>query len=86
MTSKFMGQVFDGRWKVIDTKPANDGRRKHYINILENIYNKETIEIETRALNKVANGETTISHIMYSRLNKKGYGKKSMLNFKRRNK
>ena len=62
MESKKIGNIFEGRWKIISyTRP-------NYT--LENIYNGKRIEIHSNSVKRIERGETTISRIICFRLNK----------------
>ena len=60
MNSKYLGKIYEGRWKVIDMIYRNDGRNQVYI--LENIYNHERIQVCPPVMAKVDKGETTLSN------------------------
>lgn len=66
MSEKYIGQVYDGMWKVIDREIANPKSRTYYF-LLENIYNHTQIKIHSTILRKVDRGETTISKIIHIR-------------------
>ena len=67
--NKYMNKIYDGRWKAVSVKTIKRGVS---IYTLENIYNHETMEVETRYLHRIENGETTISRLRAERLNRKG--------------
>ena len=58
---KFIGKIYDGRWKVIECIRCENRQIKY---TLENIYNQRTIRIDGRTLRRVEKGETTISKVM----------------------
>ena len=60
--SKFIGNIYEGRWKVVE-----------YANpkyILENIYNGNKLEIYKTSFIKLKDGKTTVSKILCYRANK----------------
>ena len=64
MKSKYAGQIFEGRWKVLGAKNSEY--------VLENIYNQNQIVIHNETMRKLVKGETTISNIISYRLYKSG--------------
>lgn len=60
MKSKYLGKVYDGMWKVVNTY-----RRQSNTNyILENTYNKTRYEINPRTMVALDKGQTTMSRII----------------------
>lgn len=62
MKSKYIGKVYEGRWKVVSCIKGKY--------TLENIYNKRTIELVKTTFLRMNKGETSISKIMCCRANK----------------
>lgn len=62
MESKYIGQVFEGRWKVIALHKEKF--------TLENIYNERKIELFKTVFMNVVKGKTTISRVLCCRANK----------------
>jgi len=60
--SKYIGQIIDGKWKIIKCK-------SHYYTLI-NIYNNQIIKITNKCLLNVLRGETSISRIVYYRIKK----------------
>ena len=74
ITSKYLGKVYEGRWKVVKYRY----NKCHYYYTLENIYNKQEIELSNELLVKIDRGEKTISKLIAFRLvkdkkNKRGW-------------
>lgn len=64
MSSKYLGEMFDGRWEVVNTTK----RRTKYYYLLKNIYNHEIMVIHPDTMTKLANKKTTVSKIRSIRL------------------
>ena len=73
-TSKFLGKVYDGKWEIINAKYDED--TNHMLYTLKDQMNGREIIIADSTLRKVINGKTTISHIIYERINKQQRGEK----------
>ena len=58
--SKYLGNVYDGRWKVIKAETRTI--------TLENIYNQEKMEIDRSIFIRVDRKQTTISNIRTCRI------------------
>lgn len=52
MKSKYLGKIYDGRWKVIDYKRLNKKYRE-YEYTLQNIYNGEKMTISSTQLYRI---------------------------------
>ena len=75
--SKYIGKVFDYRWKVADCKIVND--HIHYI--FENIYNGRKLEVSSTSFYDLLHGKTTIDRIITSRIRKKENGRFNTFKF-----
>lgn len=71
--SSFIGQVFDGKWKVIGCKYVKSTDHAYFT--FENIYNGQTVTISDGSFRRLRMGQTSISHIMSERivLEKQGF-------------
>lgn len=52
MKSKYLGKIYDGRWKVIGYKRLNK-KYRDYEYTLQNIYNKEKMIISSTQLYRI---------------------------------
>lgn len=59
--SKYLGKIYEGRWKVIEMVYTKCGSINGYK--LENIYNKETIFVNHNYMPLVDKNELTISKL-----------------------
>ncbi len=66
MNSKYLNKVFDGVRKVVEVTR----RESHSYYLLENIYNKQTCEIDSSLMFLVAKGKRTVSNVISSRIKK----------------
>ncbi len=69
--SKYLGNIYDGRWKVIEIIYKNNDK-KHQYYILENIYNKTQITIGQKAMKNISEGKTTIYNSIWVHNHRKG--------------
>ena len=60
MNSKYVGNVYEGRWKVVS---LIKGKYK-----IENIYNQKSIEISKTQMYRIGSGKSTVSQIITFRL------------------
>ena len=59
--NKYLGMIFEGRWKVVDKVFGGNNKVKGYI--VENIFNEEQMYVGKNTIIKIGRGETSISHI-----------------------
>lgn len=69
--SNYLGNIYDGRWKVIKIIYKNNDK-KHQYYLLENIYNKTQITISPRAMRNISEGKTTIYNSIWVHNHRKG--------------
>lgn len=60
MKSRYIGNVYDGRWEVKE--------RNGKTFVLENIYNHEIMELDATVMGNVDKGKTTISNVRTCRI------------------
>ena len=70
---KHIGEIYEGRWKLIDCKPIPNSKKRKYI--FENIYNKAIIEFNEKTFYRIFKNETTISNVLAIRACKNRKGK-----------
>lgn len=69
--SKYLDNIYDGRWKVIEIIYKNNDK-KHQYYLLENIYNKTQIAISPKAMRNISEGKTTIYNSIWVQNHRKG--------------
>lgn len=62
--SKYIGIIFEGRWKVTGVK--RDGN--HTIYTLTNIFNQKTLDIRDHTMTKIFRGDITVSKVIIWKL------------------
>ena len=62
INSKYLGRIYEGRWKVEEVNKYSDVSGKCQV-VLRNIYNGETRIATTATLVRIERGETTLSKI-----------------------
>ena len=73
MVKKYIGKIYEGRWKVIGFEKYDNSRAGHYI--LRNVYNQNEIIIRDATLRKIEKGETSVSRVIVHRIRNKKYYK-----------
>ena len=73
--SKYLGKVYEGRWKVVGCIYPNGLHNQKYV--LKNIYNEREIIISPKALARVEQGETTISRVISHKIWGSNYAKRN---------
>lgn len=68
---KYLGNIYDGRWKVIKIIYKNNDK-KHQYYVLENIYNKTQIAISPKTMRNISEGKTTIYNSIWVQNHRKG--------------
>ena len=72
--SKYLGNIYDGRWKVIKIiYKKNDVKHQYYV--LENVYNMTQITIGQKAMKNISDGKTTIYNSIWCHNHRKGGNK-----------
>lgn len=61
--SKYLGNIYDGRWKVIKITYTDP---KHQYYVLENVYNMTQITISAGAMKNISEGKTTIYNSIWT--------------------
>lgn len=61
MKSKYLGKIYDGRWKVIDYKILNTKSRYEYT--LQNIYNGEKITISRSQMYRINKNSQSVCRV-----------------------
>ena len=56
---KYMGKIYEGRWKVVSMKKSENGNIDGYY--LENVYNQQRIYVNKSTLARIEKGETSVS-------------------------
>ena len=75
MKSKYIGKIYDGRWKVIRFENYVVGKTTGRF-VLKNIYNDEETVVKDATLRRIDRGETTLSVVMSHKIRtSKGYRK-----------
>jgi hypothetical protein len=69
MQTKYIGTILDGRWEVVEKINQNNFK-------LKNIYNEETITIGRNVFYKILKNETTVSKVIYLRMNPDKFNKR----------
>ena len=67
MRYKYLNKTYNGYWKVVKCIPM-DKNGNHYKYVLENQYNKKTIEVIDSVLRKIDKGETKLEYIIARRV------------------
>lgn len=70
MKSKYLGKIYDGRWKVIDYKRLNK-KYSDYQYTLQNIYNQEKITISGRHLYRIDKNGLSVCRFYGNKINRK---------------
>ena len=71
MEGKYIGKVYDGKWKVVRMEMYG-GKGRARKAVLENVYNNREVTIQERTLRKVDRGETTISSVIFHKIRHSG--------------
>lgn len=73
MISKHLGEIYEGRWKVISVEHYNNSRNTYFV--MENMFNGETIQMNNRSFMRIYKGEITVSTLIRRKIYKrKKYG------------
>lgn len=69
MKSKYLGKIYDGRWKVIEYKKRN-AKYRYYEYTLQNIYNKEKMIISSSQLYRIEHNGVSACRVYGNKKNK----------------
>lgn len=66
--SKYLGQIYEGRWVVISAKYKEATNHTYYT--LANMYNDMEVTISDTVFAHIREGNTTISRVLHHRIKK----------------
>ena len=70
MKSKYLGKIYDGRWKVIDYKRLNK-KYRDYEYTLQNIYNGEKMTISNTQLYRIEKNGVSVCKTYRNKISRK---------------
>lgn len=73
MSSKYIGMVLDGKWKIISSKYNEN--KTHLMFLLRNEFNGYEVKINDETIRKIIEGKTSVSRVVAFRIKSKRRGK-----------
>lgn len=69
-----IGNIYDGRWKVVSCYSKQTKTHHDTIYKLKNIFNGKIIELDGQNIRRIEKGKTTVSQIYHIRLKRQHVG------------
>lgn len=66
-----LGQRFDVWWEIVKISEWDDNHHKKYL--LRNVANNMQVEVSDNTLDKIRDGKTSVSSVIYTKRNGQGY-------------
>ena len=60
---KYLGNIYDGKWKVVKCEYYRNSRTRHYF--LENIFNKQTLIVKDKSMKKISENKVSVSYLLH---------------------